>query len=95
MSQKIPSFFKIAKHQRFYFTPRYYDPIKEEIKKREDNIRIELKLRREGKSNSGSFSSQIHGSFKRYHSKTNKRSNLIRMIILALLISIVVFIAFA
>lgn len=39
---KIPSLTRTPKHKRFNFQPRYYDPVKEDIKNRTERIRGEL-----------------------------------------------------
>lgn len=45
---KLPSIFRVPGHQRFDIQPRYYDPIKEDIDKRTNRIRQELKNERNG-----------------------------------------------
>ncbi len=39
---KIPSLFRMPQHKRFHFEPRYYDPVKEDIKNRMARIKSEL-----------------------------------------------------
>lgn len=39
---KLLTIFKTAQNKKFNFTPRYYDPIKEEIKERTNAIRKQL-----------------------------------------------------
>ena len=39
---KIPSLSRMPKYKRFNFEPRYYDPIKEDIKNRTERIKGEL-----------------------------------------------------
>ncbi|GAB4326843.1 MAG: hypothetical protein OHK0038_00310 [Flammeovirgaceae bacterium] len=39
---KVPSIFKLPQHKRFHFTPRYYDPIKEDIANRTAFIKKQL-----------------------------------------------------
>lgn len=39
---RFPSFIKVPNYKRFDITPRYYDPIKEEIKERTERIKKEL-----------------------------------------------------
>ncbi|MFZ1808108.1 MAG: hypothetical protein WAU36_12840 [Cyclobacteriaceae bacterium] len=56
-------FSKAPTHQRFNYTPRYYDPKKEEMKEREARIRRELKLEREEGTEMGDYRSRIPGSF--------------------------------
>lgn len=54
-------FTKTPTHQRFNYTPRYYDPKKEEMQEREARIRKELKLEQE--QGPGDYRSRIAGSF--------------------------------
>ena len=35
-------FFKTSTHQRFHIEPRYYDPVKEEIKERTERIKEQM-----------------------------------------------------
>lgn len=39
---RFPSLFRLPQSQRFYIKPRYYDPIKEEIKERTEKIKREM-----------------------------------------------------
>ena len=39
---KLPSFVRLPGHKKFNITPRYYDPIKEEIVERTEMIRREM-----------------------------------------------------
>lgn len=36
---RFPSLFRLPKHQQFVIKPRYYDPVKEEIKERTERIK--------------------------------------------------------
>jgi hypothetical protein len=45
---KMPSIFRIPGHQRFEIQPRYYDPVKEDMEKRTNRIRQELKNEKNG-----------------------------------------------
>ncbi|SNS93845.1 hypothetical protein SAMN05421640_1699 [Ekhidna lutea] len=56
---RFPSLFRLPKHQQFRIKPRYYDPVKEEIKERTERIKEEI----EGKETRDYHSSGI--SFKR------------------------------
>ncbi len=40
---KFPSISRIPNHKRFNFEPRYYDPIKEDIRNRTERMKTELK----------------------------------------------------
>ncbi|MDH5604781.1 MAG: hypothetical protein OEY51_12615 [Cyclobacteriaceae bacterium] len=82
MPQKLPSIFKTARHQRFHLSPRYYDPVREDIQRREKNIKRQHEAGNENKEGPD----LIQGSFKRYTSKTNSQSTLIRLIIIFLLL---------
>ncbi len=39
---RFPSLFRLPRHQQFHIQPRYYDPVKEEIKERTEKIRKSL-----------------------------------------------------
>ena len=39
---KLPSFIKLPGHKKFTITPRYYDPIKEEIMERKEAIKRKI-----------------------------------------------------
>lgn len=54
-------FTKTPTHQRFNYSPRYYDPKKEEMMEREARIRRELQLEQE--NGPGDYRSRISGSF--------------------------------
>ncbi len=89
-------FNKTPSHQRFNYIPRYYDPVKEEMKEREARIKRELKLEQE--QGPGDYRSRIAGSFQsaRKRSKQSKESlgaNLLRFgIILFLVVFIIAYI---
>ena len=89
---KLPSLFKIPSHQRFNYTPRYYDEIKEDIQERTERIRRELEqegvLERSGnEQETGEYKSRISGSFSRraQYRKSVNRSSLIQFGIFILL----------
>ena len=39
---RFPSLFRVPRHTRFNYEPRYYDPVKEEVDQRVKKIRREL-----------------------------------------------------
>ncbi len=39
---RFPSLFRVPKYQQFEIKPRYYDPVKEEIKERTERIKQEM-----------------------------------------------------
>jgi hypothetical protein len=62
---KFPSLFtKTPQHQRFSYKPRFYDPVKEEMKEREERIRREIELEKgEANAETPAYRSRIAGSF--------------------------------
>lgn len=62
----ISLFTKAPQHQRFNYVPRYYDPVKEEMKERMDRIQKELDLERgvvNNETSEAGYRSRIAGSF--------------------------------
>jgi len=45
---RFPSFIKVPRNRRFEITPRYYDPVKEEIEERTERIRQEMQGKETG-----------------------------------------------
>ncbi|MCA6075571.1 RnfABCDGE type electron transport complex subunit D [Fulvivirga sedimenti] len=85
---KFPSLFRTPRHQRFTMSPRYYDPVKEEMDARVSQIKSELKQGGEAEQEREMgihFQSRITGSFTRRSSR-NSTINLMQMAILALLV---------
>ena len=39
---RFPSLFRLPRHQQFQIKPRYYDPVKEEIRERTERIKEEM-----------------------------------------------------
>ncbi len=60
---KLPSIIRVPQYQRFRIEPRYYDPVKEEIRNRVEGIQREV----EGEDNEEKteYNSRISGSFTR------------------------------
>lgn len=75
---RFPSLFRLPKHQQFRIQPRYYDPIKEEIKERTERIKEEM----DGKAEGNYQPSKI--SFKR-KAKYTPATSMIQLGIAALL----------
>jgi hypothetical protein len=63
---KLPLIFKTPRNKRFNFEPRYYDPIKEEIRERTEMIRRQLK------SNDTEY---IHSSISQAFAKRSREYN--------------------
>jgi hypothetical protein len=75
-------FTKAPQHQRFNYTPRYYDPKKEERNDREERIRKELQKEQgalSDEANAGNYRSRIAGSFHaaRRRSKTTQEPSVV------------------
>ncbi|HNP94440.1 MAG TPA: hypothetical protein PKJ63_02390 [Cyclobacteriaceae bacterium] len=88
-------FTKTPTHQRFNYTPRYYDPKKEEMAEREARIRRELKLEREKEADLGDYRSRITGSFQAARKRSKKsgdtlNSSLLRLGILLFLVLFII-----
>lgn len=58
-------FTKAPQHQRFNYSPRFYDPVKEDLKEREGRIKKELDKEKgiESAADAPLFRSRIAGSF--------------------------------
>lgn len=85
-------FTKAPNYQRFNYTPRFYDPQKEEMKERELRIKRDLELERGNVGEeSQAYKSRIAGSFQaaRRRSKTSSdtlQSNLLRFGVLLFIV---------
>ncbi len=75
---RFPSLFRLPKYQRFHIQPRYYDPVKEEIKERTERIKNAM----EGKEAGDYKPAQI--SFKR-KTKSAPATSMIQLGIAAVL----------
>lgn len=66
-------FTKAPKHQRFNYTPRFYDPQKEELEERESRIKLEL-AREKGEVNNEDLTGhrrRISGAFQAAKKRNN------------------------
>ena len=100
----LPVFFKLQKHKRFNFVPRYYDERKEELKKKVENsnpgkdvgleCRDEACLVSTSQRNVSTYVPNIKGQFRRYYrrssSKSKQHSN-IRLIIIIIVLFIIAY----
>ncbi|MBT30734.1 MAG: hypothetical protein CMO01_13830 [Thalassobius sp.] len=77
---KLPTLTRLPKYKRFTFEPRYYDPIKEEIKAKEKAAQRLIKGARNENIDVSDIKNRISGSFKRKTSDS-KRSFLIQAVI--------------
>ena len=93
---KFPSLFKVPSHQRFNFTPRYYDEVKEDIENRTRRIKRELELEGVLKPEDGEkvdkegYQSRITGSFsnRAYYRSSRNKSALIQFVIFVVLVGL-------
>ena len=75
---RFPSLFRLPKHQQFRIQPRYYDPVKEEIRERTERIKEKME---------GSETNEYHGSKISFRRKTQSApaTSMIQLGIAALL----------
>jgi hypothetical protein len=94
-------FTKTPTHQRFKYTPRFYDPLKEEMEEREKRIKLEIQ-REQGitsPENETAYRSRISGSFKAARKRSQPsdafKATLLRFgILLFLTIFVIAFLEF-
>jgi hypothetical protein len=87
---KLPSLIRLPNHTRFNITPRYYDPVKEEIEERISKIKADM-AREKVLEESGLGSSAIAGSFKTKSKISAPTSASARQLILALVMMTIAF----
>ncbi len=76
---KLPSIVKLPRNRQFTVTPRYYDPIKEDIKERTARIKREL-----GEDELIDYKSSISSAFSRKSRHSAKGNNMQILFILLL-----------
>ena len=79
---KLPTLTRLPKYKRFSFEPRYYDPIKEEVKAKERAAQRLIKGGKNDHVDVDVIKNRISGSFKR-KANDSKRSFLIQAVIAA------------
>lgn len=77
---KFPSLSRIPKYKRFNFEPRYYDPIKEDIKNRNERIKGELKI-----TSSHSHRESLKSAFSQ-RAKREKTSDFMQLLLIVILL---------
>lgn len=77
---KFPSLSRIPKYKRFNFEPRYYDPIKEDIKNRTQRIKGELNV-----TSSHSHRQHIKDAFA-HREKRQKSSDFMQLLLIIILL---------
>ncbi len=78
---KFPSIIKTPKHSRFHYEPRYYDPVKEEIKAKIEAARRQMNP----KAGGGSYQSNISQAFGQRERKSNQTS-VVQLLLAAVLL---------
>ena len=87
---KIPSFFRLPRHQRFDIQPRHYDPIKDEIEQKRKRVRRLIDIdRKNGIENAHAPGARIEGAFRK-NSPRKDNSSFLRLGLGAILFSGVV-----
>lgn len=76
---KFPSLFRTPTNKRFHFEPRYYDPVKEEIQRREARIKSEM-----SQDQTNNYRTNISNAFARKPRQSNK-TGLIQFSLIAVL----------
>lgn len=89
---KFPSLFRTPKYQRFHITPRYYDPVKEEIEARTSRMKRNLELQRGDHPSDEEpyYTSRIAGSLKKARSSGKSSVGFMQLVIILLLSGVVV-----
>ena len=77
---KFPSLTRIPSHKRFDFEPRYYDPVKEDIKNRTQRIRSEVS-EKENKE----YRENIRKAFSR-REKEGRKANLMQLLLMTIMV---------
>lgn len=86
---KLISFLRTPKYQKFHLEPRYYDPIKEELKEREARIRRRAEADERTIAEDELYRSSIEGSFVRRRSSSNSSTSFTQLIIMFLLAGLI------
>lgn len=76
---KVPSIFRLPRHQRFEIQPRYYDPVKEDIDKRTSRIRQQLNYEKAGNKTESIREAYARGR------KSNKSADLFQLLMVAII----------
>lgn len=85
----MAKFFHLPKSKRFGYQPRYYDEIKERREEREERIKKEVELEKQGKASR--ITKEDMTNYIKMTRRTQKKSNIRLVVILALLLMIFYF----
>ena len=86
---KLPSLLSRPKYKRFEYQPRYYDPIKEDIKRRTDLIKKQLN--KKNTFSSDNYKSGIPGAFRHGTSPAGKAFNMQLLIVIFLICDVLLY----
>lgn len=78
---KLPSISRIPKYQKFNYTPRFYDPIKEDIEQRTEKIRRDME-----NNLTPTHQSPLRNAFRR-RAVENRKSNITQLLLIILLLA--------
>jgi hypothetical protein len=81
---KFPSLTRIHQHKRFHYEPRYYDPVKEDIKNRTERIRSEIVA----ETHRG-YREHIREAFNR-RDRENKKTSFMQLLLITIMMGTVV-----
>jgi len=87
----IPRFIKLPSHKRFEYTPRYWDPEKEEREERIRQIKREAGIEVPSDPNRTTIK---RGSFRQVHQKTKVRATRNSNIRLVVILLVLLFLAY-
>ena len=90
----VPRFIKLPSHKRFEYTPRYWDPEKEERDERIRQIKAEMGIEIPSDPNRSTIK---RGSFRQAHQKTKvraSRSSNIRLIVILAALLLIAYLTF-
>ena len=93
----IPSFFKTSKPKQYAYKPRYYDPVKEGLEERINQIKEEMGIDTPNATGEGYTRKIQRGQMRGYlrrNEKTRRQSNIRLVIIIAFLIFLAYFLFF-
>lgn len=85
----MAKFFHLPKSKRFAYKPRYYDEMKERREEREERIKKEVELEKQGKASR--ITKEDMANYIKMTRRTQKKSNVRLVVILAILLMIFYF----
>ncbi len=88
---KFPSIIRLPRSKTFNFTPRHFDPIKDEIAERTSRIKREMELEKDIKSNPNDADKEFISSINfRKKQRSNNTASLLQLTIAAFLGGLVI-----